>query len=225
MNCCFRIRPTQSLKVLFLTACVHWPSLKDIPSLKMRLSQFSDIMMPMSTVTRPLKGIFTETSRLLMTLPSKERALLEQQLIKLEAVLSKSNGLEQPNQELQNLIDLKAAQNGKLGSQLEQRLARIETLLNGKNLNYQELQQLLKNDTIPALRQILQSQSYSDKTYQSVATIIDHIVRYDKANPEQLEAAVMRFSQALKPLSNLTDSEIVDMKNQLFLHMPRNRKF
>ena len=165
-----------------------------------------------------LKGIFTETSRLLMTLPSKERALLEQQLIKLEAVLSKSNGLEQPNQELQNLIDLKAAQNGKLGSQLEQRLGRIETLLNGKNLNYQELQQLLKNDTIPALRQILQSQSYSDKTYQSVATIIDHIVRYDKANPEQLEAAVMRFSQALKPLSNLTDSEIVDMKNQLFLH-------
>jgi hypothetical protein len=165
-----------------------------------------------------LNGIFLESSRLLMTLPSKERALLEQQLIKLEAVLSKSNGLEQPNQELQNLINLKAAQNGKLGDQLEQRLARIEDLLQSKNLNYQEIQQLLKNETIPALRQILQSQAYSDKTYQSVATIIDHIVRYDKGNPEQLEAAVLRFSQALKPLSNLTDSDIVEMKNQLFRH-------
>lgn len=76
----------------------------------------------------------------------------------------------------------------------------------------------MKNETIPALRQILQSQAYSDKTYQSVATIIDHIVRYDKGNPEQLEASVLRFSQALKPLSNLTDSEIVEMKNQLFRH-------
>lgn len=165
-----------------------------------------------------LNGIFLESSRLLMTLPSKERALLEQQLIKLEAVLSKSNGIEQPNQELQNLINLKAAQNGKLGDQLEQRLARIENLLQSKNLNYLEIQQLLKNETIPALRQILQSQAYSDKTYQSVATIIDHIVRYDKGNPEQLEAAVLRFSQALKPLSNLTDSDIVEMKNQLFRH-------
>jgi hypothetical protein len=165
-----------------------------------------------------LNGIFLEASRLLMTLPSKERAVLEQQLIKLEAVLSQANGKAQPNQELQNLINLKAAQNGKLGDQFEQRLSRIENLLNSKNLNYQEIQQLLKNDTIPALRQILQSQAYSDKTYQSVATIIDHIVRYDKGNPEQLEAAVLRFSQALKPLSNLTDSEIVDMKNQLFLH-------
>ncbi|WP_414733599.1 hypothetical protein [Acetobacterium carbinolicum] len=165
-----------------------------------------------------LNGIFLETSRLLMTLPSKERALLEQQLLKLELVLTKSNGKEQPNQELQNLINLKAAQNGKPGDQLEQRLSRIETLLNSKNLNYQEIQQLLKNDTIPVLRQILQSQAYSDKTYQSVATIIDHIVRFDKGNPEQLEAAVLRFSQALKPLSNLTDSDIVEMKSQLFRH-------
>lgn len=51
-----------------------------------------------------------------------------------------------------------------------------------------------------------------------MATIIDHIVRYDKGNPGQLEASVLRFSQALKPLSNLTDSEIVEMKNQLFRH-------
>nr|WP_320026559.1 hypothetical protein [uncultured Acetobacterium sp.] len=181
-----------------------------------------------------LKGIFIETSQLLMSLPSKERALLDQELAKLEAVLVKTSASEssidklvnldaakvkvQTSQELQNLINLKAAQNGKLGDQLEQRLARIENLLNGKNLDYQAIQQLLKNDTIPVLRQILQSQAYSDKTYQSVATIIDHIVRYDKGNPEQLEAAVLRFSQALKPLSNLSDSEIVDMKNQLFLH-------
>jgi len=219
-----------------------------------------------------LKGVVIETSRLLMSLPSKERALLEQQLAKLEAVLIQSNqdeaGLESllglksskatngpVSPELQNLINLKAAQNGKLdksgqvetalynlksstdtngqtspelqnlinlkatqSDNLTQRLATIENLLNGKNLNYKEIQLLLKNETIPVLRQILQSQTYSDKTYQSVATIIDHIVRYDKANPEQLEAAVMRFSQALKPLTNLTDSDIVDMKNQLFLH-------
>lgn len=186
-----------------------------------------------------LKGIFLETSRLLMTLPSKEKALLEQELVKLEAALKGKNpgesgldklinlksvvaGKGQPNQELQNLINLKAAQNGKgqltQENQINQRLSRIESALSGKNQDYQEIQRLLKNETIPVLRHILQSQSYSDKTYQSVATIIDHIVRYDKGNSEQLEAAVLRFSQALKPLSNLTDTEIVDMKNQLFLH-------
>jgi hypothetical protein len=181
---------------------------------------------------RTLNGIFLEGSRLMMNLTSKDQALLEQQLTKLEALLGKSgqstNSLDsllglnssngQTSPELQSLINLKAAQNGKLGEQLSQRLERIENLLNNKNLDYQTILQQLKNETVPVLRQILSSQAYSENVYHSVSALIDHIVRYDKANPEQLEAAVLRFSQALKPLSNLTDSDIVDIKDQLFMH-------
>ena len=179
-----------------------------------------------------LQDIFSETSRLMANLPSKERALLAQEMTKLEMALTGSKTADQDaqklvdlktilsdkpqsNQTLQTLIDLKASQNGK---NLDAQMARIEAALNGKGLDYQALQKMLKNETIPVLRQILSSQAYSDKVYQSVSTIIDHIVRYDKANPDQLEASVMKFANALKPLSNLTDAEIVDMKNQLFLH-------
>jgi hypothetical protein len=179
-----------------------------------------------------LSDIFTETSRLMANLPSKERALLAQEMTKLEMTLTGGSAADQgaqklvdlktilsekpqTNQTLQNLIELKASQNGK---NLEAQMARIEAALNGKGQDYQAMQKMLKTETIPVLRQILSSQAYSDKVYQSVSTIIDHIVRYDKANPEQLEASVMKFANALKPLSNLSDSEIVEMKNQLLLH-------
>ncbi|MBC3797049.1 hypothetical protein [Acetobacterium tundrae] len=179
-----------------------------------------------------LKGIFIEISHLLTTLPAKEKALLAQELTKLESALTGNKAPEQSDQklvdlktilggknqtspELQKLIDLKAAQSGK---NLTNQLERIETALDGKSQDFQAIQKLLKNEVIPALRQILNSQSFSDKTYQSISTIIDHIVRYDKGDPEQLEASVLKFAQALKPLSNLTDTEIVDMKKQLFFH-------
>jgi len=179
-----------------------------------------------------LKGIFIETSRLLTTLPTKERALLTQEMAKLETALTGNKTVApgsqklvdlktvltekpQTNQALQNLIALKAAQTGK---NQDTQLARIETALNEKGQDFQAIQKLLKNETIPVLRQILSSQAFSAKTYQAVSTIIDHIVRYDKGDPEQLESSVMKFAQALKSLSNLTDTEIVDMKSQLFLH-------
>ena len=215
MNCCFRIKTDSIFKGTFFDSLRALAKLEGYPQLKDAIVSILRHYDAYVNRNQTLKGIFLETSRLLMSLPSRERALLELQLQKLENVLINSNRDEsgvaknQTSQELQNIINLKATQNGKPGNQLEQRLSRIEALLNNKNLNYQEIQQLLKNDTIPVLRQILQSQAYSDKTYQAVATIIDHIVRYDKGNPEQLEAAVLRFSQAMKPLSNLTDNEIL----------------
>ncbi|HEY5557165.1 hypothetical protein [Acetobacterium sp.] len=101
---------------------------------------------------------------------------------------------------------------------LEQQVAKLEAAITGKSPDQKSVQTILKSETIPLMGQILKNHAFSEKPYHSVLTIINNIVRYDKGDAEHLEAAVLRFSQALKPLSNLTDKEIVDMKNLLFFH-------
>jgi len=101
---------------------------------------------------------------------------------------------------------------------MEQQVAKLQAALNGTSPDQKSVQSILKSETIPLMGQILRNHAFSEKPYHSVLTIINNIVRYDKGDAEHLEAAVLRFSQALKPLSNLTDKEIVDMKNLLFFH-------
>ncbi|MGV8906028.1 MAG: hypothetical protein ACOH15_05470 [Acetobacterium sp.] len=123
-----------------------------------------------------LKAILGEITRLSTTLPANEKAVLEQQVAKLQAALA------------------------------------------GENPDQKSVQTLLKSETIPLLGQILRNHAFSEKPYHSVLTIINNIVRYDKGDADHLETALLRFSQALKPLSNLSDKEILDMKNLLFFH-------
>lgn len=101
---------------------------------------------------------------------------------------------------------------------LEQQVAKLEAAITGKSPDQKSVQTILKGETIPLMGQILKNHAFSEKPYHSVLIIINNIVRYDKGDSEHLEAAVLRFSQDLKPLSNLTDKEIVDMKNLLFFH-------
>ena len=81
-----------------------------------------------------------------------------------------------------------------------------------------QLEKLLKNETIPTLGNLMRSPATSEKQFQAINSLLNQIVRYDKGSGENLEAAVLRLADALKPLSSLSESEIMDMKNQVFNH-------
>ena len=81
-----------------------------------------------------------------------------------------------------------------------------------------EIKSYLKNEIIPFLGKIAKKYQGSEKVYNKEMTIVHNIVRYDKADPKRLEEAVFQLGDELKPLTNLTEDDIVDMKKLVFEH-------
>jgi len=79
-----------------------------------------------------------------------------------------------------------------------------------------EIKTFLKNELIPLLGQIAKRHQGSERIYNREMTIIHNIVRYDKADPTRLEEAVIQLGDDLKPLTNLTDDDIIEMKKLVF---------
>ena len=55
-------------------------------------------------------------------------------------------------------------------------------------------------------------------------SIVHSIVRYDKADPKLLEEAIFQLGDELKPLTNLTDGDIIEMKKLVFETATRERQ-
>jgi hypothetical protein len=149
------------------------------------------------------KAILSETINLMNSLAQSQKEALTAQLSKISILLSSQNS----SNSQQNLIE------------------RLESLIKSPqalNLNNTDLlgqlDKLLKNEMIPTLGNLLQSTSISEKQYQTINSLLNQIVRYDKGSVENLEDAILRLANALKPLSNLSDSDILEMKNQVFNH-------
>jgi hypothetical protein len=149
------------------------------------------------------KAILSETINLMNSLTQSQKEALTAQLSKISILLSSQNS----SNSQQNLIE------------------RLESLIKSSqalNLNNTDLlgqlDKLLKNEMIPTLGNLLQSASISEKQYQAINSLLNQIVRYDKGSAENLEDAILRLANALKPLSNLSDSDILEMKNQVFNH-------
>lgn len=79
-----------------------------------------------------------------------------------------------------------------------------------------EIKSYLKNEIIPELGKIAKRHQGSEKIYNQVMTIVHNIVRFDKADPMLLEEAVFQLGDDLKPLTNLTDDDIIEMKKLVF---------
>jgi hypothetical protein len=90
-----------------------------------------------------------------------------------------------------------------------------DTIRRVKN-SQDEIKTFLKNEIIPLLGQIAKRHQGSERIYDREMTIIHNIVRYDKADPNRLEEAVFQLGDDLKPLTNLTDDDIVEMKKLVF---------
>ncbi|MGD9474992.1 MAG: hypothetical protein AB7V37_08330 [Eubacteriaceae bacterium] len=153
------------------------------------------------------KAILSETLKLMDSLPQSQKEALTHQLSKISILLSSQNSTSNPLDVKVNLIE------------------RLESMIKGPsipNLNNgslsTQLDKLLKNEIIPTLGNLLRLPSTNEKQYQAINSLLNQIVRYDKGSAENLEDAVLRLANALKPLSNLSDSEIQEMKNQVFNH-------
>lgn len=79
-----------------------------------------------------------------------------------------------------------------------------------------EIKTYLKNEIIPELGKIAKRHQGSEKIYNQVMAIVHNIVRYDKADPKLLEEAIFQLGDTLKPLTNLTDEDIIEMKKLVF---------
>ena len=81
-----------------------------------------------------------------------------------------------------------------------------------------EIKAYLKNEIIPQLGKIAKRHQGSEKIYNQEMTIVHNIVRYDKAAPQRLEEAVFQLGDELKPLTKLTEEDIIEMKKLVFEH-------
>ncbi len=79
-----------------------------------------------------------------------------------------------------------------------------------------EIKAYLKNEIIPELGRVAKRHQGSEKIYNQVMTIVHNIVRYDKADPRLLEESTFQLGDDLKPLTKLTDEDIIEMKKLVF---------
>ncbi len=92
----------------------------------------------------------------------------------------------------------------------------MEAIIKQDKESQKEIKTFLKNEIIPELGKIAKRHQGSEKIYNQVMAIVHNIVRYDKADPKLLEEAIFQLGDKLKPLTNLTDEDIKEMKKLVF---------
>ncbi|MBR0597514.1 hypothetical protein [Sinanaerobacter chloroacetimidivorans] len=100
--------------------------------------------------------------------------------------------------------------------QLQQHITKLDMMIQLNKDNPKEIRAFLKNEFIPILGGLVRKYQSSEKIHSPVVAIIHHIVRYDKADSARLEEAIYQLGDELKPLTNLTDDDLAEMKQQLF---------
>jgi len=151
-----------------------------------------------------LKAIVTQSKELLKSLPKAEAQVLQQTIDTLDTMVKLNI---KANQGI--MMQLSAEINPEEGMKKDVPIA-------AERENQTELKAFLKNVMIPQLGTVVKRHQGSERIYNQEMAIIHHIVRYDKADPKLLEEAVFQLGDELKPLTNLTDEDIVDMRKLVF---------
>lgn len=92
---------------------------------------------------------------------------------------------------------------------------RLDFLVETKSDIQKDIVKFLKNDYIPALRQIVRKYGQDETIRNTVMAIINNIVRVDKGDPERLEEAITNLNDELKMLTNLSEKDLSGLKSQL----------
>lgn len=101
-------------------------------------------------------------------------------------------------------------------NQVNQANLDLNSLISLDKESQAEIKAYLKNEIIPELGKIAKRHQGSEKVYNQVMSIVHNIVRYDKADPGLLEDAVFQLGDDLKPLTKLTDADIIEMRRLVF---------
>ncbi len=167
-----------------------------------------------------IKAVIQQTQNLIAKVPKAEAEILQQQIEKLDAMfkMNKANQVETIDTLLKiNNVNQTEVMDTILKSET------MDTLLKLDKSNQPEIKAFLKNELIPNLGKIVKHHQGSNKIHSQVMAIVHHIVRYDKAEPQKLEAAVMELGEQIKPLTNLTDEDVIEMKKLIFEHAREER--
>lgn len=84
--------------------------------------------------------------------------------------------------------------------------------------NFKEVLNFLRNTLIPTLSDSIRGYQTGRQARESVLAIIHHIVRVDKSDTQFLYEAIQRLGNELKPLTNITDRDVREMRELLFEH-------
>ncbi|MDD4564741.1 MAG: hypothetical protein PHE79_04615 [Eubacteriales bacterium] len=92
----------------------------------------------------------------------------------------------------------------------------MDSIIKQDKTSQAEIKAYLKNELIPVLGMVAKRHQGSDRIHNQVLAIVHNIVRYDKADPGLLEEAVFQLGDNLKPMTNLTDEDIIEMRKLVF---------
>ena len=187
-----------------------------------------------------LKAIVKQGENLIRKLPKAESQLIQQQIENLDTMV-KLNAMARQNTisgqrviEKLNIVispDDAATADGtaitddvanpakptvNTSNQTKTSILDFDSIIKLDKENQAEIKTYLKNELIPELGKVAKHHQGSEKVYNQVMSIVHNIVRYDKADPMLLEEAVFRLGDDLKPLTNLTDGDIIEMKKLVF---------
>jgi hypothetical protein len=120
-----------------------------------------------------------------------------------KAILSQSN----------HLVKQLSKEDGKL---LEQQNALLYQLSQKPEGDQKEALRFLKNEYVPLLSNLVRKYRGNERIRNSVMAIIHQVIRFDKGDPVCLDEAVSRFGDLLKPMTELTEQDVEEMKALLF---------
>ncbi len=142
-----------------------------------------------------LKAVVTQSKALIQKLPQAEAQIMQKQIETLDTMVKLSVLTKQGTSDNQGNIE-----------------------------QQNEIKSFLKNEIVPQLGKIVKRYQASEKVSNHVMAIVHHIVRYDKADPKRLEEAIFQLGDELKPLTNLSDDDIIEMKKLVFEHAKQEQE-
>lgn len=171
-----------------------------------------------------LNAIVKQGQNLAHKLPKAEAQILQQQIENLETmvklnIMAKQNAVN--GQRTAAMPEFVLDSDGMINTDRMTGQNRtpgldMDTIIKLDKENQAEIKSYLKNEIIPELGKIAKRHQGSDRIYNQVMSIVHNIVRYDKADPRLLEEAIFQLGDDLKPLTNLTDNDIIEMKKLVF---------
>ncbi|MDD3168201.1 MAG: hypothetical protein PHC91_01900 [Eubacteriales bacterium] len=178
-----------------------------------------------------LKAIVKQSQDLIHKLPKAGTQTLQEQVETLDTIVKLSTMARQnatatapdiqnskPAPDIQNSKPAPDIQNSKPAPDIQNNKPALDLdgIMKRDKESQAEIKTYLKKEIIPELGKIAKRHQGSEKIYNQVMAIVHNIVRYDKADPKLLEEAIFQLGDTLKPLTNLTDEDVIEMKKLVF---------
>ncbi|MDD2218045.1 MAG: hypothetical protein PHX63_06395, partial [Eubacteriales bacterium] len=180
------------------------------------------------------KGDFFDSLRLLAKMEGQTemKEAIASLLKHFDALVNRENSLNSILKQTETLLSrLPKSAAEQVNAQLEQLkliLYRSDSKTGADNSgrvegNFREVINFLKNTFIPTLSDSIRGYQTGQQARENVLAIIHHIVRFDKSDTQSLYEAIQRLGNELKPLTNITDRDIREMRELVFEHAKQLR--